>query len=356
MPADLAIIIVNWRDYAKKYLADLLLSLKVQNYQGGFKVFIVDNETDLESRDLIQSTIKTVWPDLNYELLINEKNDGFAKGNNDAIKLALAQNFDYVALFNIDTVLAKDCLRQLLSVARSDKAIGAVQARLMLWPEKNTINSLGNITHFLGFGYCQGYNTKITDDKLKITNIIYPSGAAVLFKAEVLKKIDLFDEEFWMYNEDQDLGWRLSLAGWHSVLAPEAVVYHKYNFSKNQKKYYWLDRNRLLVIFKNYRLATLILIVPALLVMELGLLFFSLTNHWFWQKLKVYAYFLRPSTWHYLVQARRQAQGLRTVSDRQITRLFSGQILYQEINSPGLALANVFFNIYWAIAKWLILW
>ena len=227
----------------------------------------------------------------------------------------------------------------------------------MLCPNTEKINSLGNITHFLGFGYCRGYNQNLSQEKFNdLSDICYPSGAAVLLRPEALRQVGLFDEEFWMYNEDQDLGWRLSLAGWRSVLAADAVVYHKYKFSKAVSRYYWLDRNRLLSIFKNYRLATLILIFPAWLVMEIGLLFFSLSQGWFKEKLKVYAYFLRPTTWRYLVQARRRSQILRQVSDRQIIKLFSGKILYQEIDSVYLRIANIFFNIYWTIAKIIILW
>ena len=257
----------------------------------------------------------------------------------------------------MDTVVEKDCLKKIVEAIETDKAIGAVQARLMLCPNTEKINSLGNITHFLGFGYCRGYNQNLSQEKFNdLSDICYPSGAAVLLRPEALRQVGLFDEEFWMYNEDQDLGWRLSLAGWRSVLAADAVVYHKYKFSKAVSRYYWLDRNRLLSIFKNYRLATLILIFPAWLVMEIGLLFFSLSQGWFKEKLKVYAYFLRPTTWRYLVQARRRSQILRQVSDRQIIKLFSGKILYQEIDSVYLRIANIFFNIYWTIAKIIILW
>ena len=84
----------------------------------------------------------------------------------------------------------------------------------------------------------------------------------------MLKEVGLFDEEMWMYNEDQDLGWRVWLAGYKCVLAWDAVIYHKYEFSRSISKYYWMDRNRNLSIFKNYHFLTLILIFPAWLAME----------------------------------------------------------------------------------------
>ncbi|MDD5290913.1 MAG: glycosyltransferase family 2 protein [Patescibacteria group bacterium] len=351
MSKKVAIIISpNWQDYAKKYLADCLESLRRQGYQGGIKVFIPDNESSEESFWLL----KKMAPEA--EIIRIKENSGFARGNNEAIKLALKQGFDYIILFNMDTIIKENCVNELVKVAESDKKIGAVQAWLMLWPDKEKINSLGNVTHFLGFGYCLGYGQRMSDVRFRISDICYPSGAAVLFKAEVLKKVGLFDEEFWMYNEDQDLGWRIWLAGWRCVLAPEAVVYHKYEFAKSIKQYYFMDRNRMLSIVKNYHWLTLVLITPACLVMEFGLLLFSTKTGWFKEKIKVWLYFLNPQTWKYLIKARREAQSLRQVKDRDIVKMFSGKVWYQEIGDGRLKVANIVFDIYWQMVRFLIRW
>jgi GT2 family glycosyltransferase len=349
-----AIILVNYRDYADRYLEDCLAGLRKQDYTGEMKIFITDNASTAESYDYL----KRAAPEA--EIIRNTGNDGFAKGNNDAIKRALAQGFDYVVLFNMDTVVADDCVRKLAEAAErlaGGKEIGAVQARLMLFNDQSKINSLGNVTHFLGFGYAEGYKEKITNDQCQITKeICYPSGAAVLFTKEALEKVGLFDEEFWMYNEDQDLGWRLWLTGYRCVLAPEAVVYHKYEFSRSIKKYYWLDRNRLLAILKNYHWLTLLLVAPALAAMEIGLVLFAVSGGWFREKVRVYQYFFSLKNWRYLAAARQQAQSLRRVRDRDIVRLFSGRIWYQEIGEWRLRVANAVFNAYWQVVKVLIRW
>ena len=353
------IISPNYKDYAKKYLAECVNSIRKQDYNGEIKIFITDNESAEESFNFVKNLA------LEAEIIRNKNNDGFAKGNNDAMKIALTKGFDYVALFNMDTVLESDCIRKMVEVAENEKEIGAVQARLMLYKEnltpaspykgEGTINSLGNVTHFLGFGYASQYGeeyVKSNDDK----NICYPSGAAVLFKCEALEKVGLFDEEFWMYNEDQDLGWRLWLAGYKCVLAPEAVVFHKYEFSRSIKKYYWMDRNRIIAILKNYRLATLILIFPAFLIMEIGLIFFAARGGWFKEKIDVYKYFLSLKNWRYILEARERTQKLRRAKDKDIIKLFSGRIWYQEIGGGRLKIANVIFNIYWKVIKVFIRW
>lgn len=346
------IISPNWRDYAEKYLADCLDSLRKQDWVGESKIFLIDNETNNKSF----AFLKDMAPDC--EIIRNIDNAGFAKGNNVAIKKALAQGFEYIILINMDTIVEQGCIRGLIEVADSDDKIGAVQARLMLWPDKEKINSLGNKTHFLGFGYCEGYDDKfpISNFQFSIKDIAYPSGAAVLFKANVLREIGLFDEEFWMYNEDQDLGWRVWLAGFKCVLAPSAVVYHKYEFSRSIKKYYWMDRNRILVMLKNYHWLTLILIAPAFLVMEFGLFIFSFKTGWLKQKISVYKYFFNFQKWGYILNARRASQSLRKRKDRDIIKMFSGRIWYQEVGDWKLRLINPVFELYWKIAKRIIVW
>jgi GT2 family glycosyltransferase len=250
--------------------------------------------------------------------------------------------------------VAAETYRIPLSQSEKVGKVGAVQARLMLYNDKNKINSLGNVTHFLGFGYAGGYGEEYREEKAK--EICYPSGAAVLFKREALEKVGLFDEKMWMYNEDQDLGWRLWLAGFSCVLAANAVVYHKYEFSRSIKKYYFMDRNRIIAMLKNYHWLTLVLIFPAFLVMEIGLIFFAFKGGWLKEKMDVYKYFLKFKHWRYIGQARKQAQGLRQAKDKDIIKLFSGRIWYQEIGDAKLKIANVIFEAYWRIIKVLIVW
>ncbi len=380
------IISPNYKDYAKKYLAECVAGLRKQDYAGEMKIFIADNETSEESLALLNNIIET-HGNASAQIIRNKNNDGFAKGNNDCMKLALKQGFDYVILFNMDTVVETDCVRKMVEAAEiqppspplsgGKKEIGAVQARLMLYNKENLtpasplqyggqaykgegiINSLGNVTHFLGFGYAKGYLTPYSPFLIRrgeSNGICYPSGAAVLFTKEALEKVGLFDEQMWLYNEDQDLGWRLWLYGYKCVLAPDAVVYHKYEFSRSIKKYYFMDRNRILAMLKNYHWGTLLLILPAFIAMEIGLLLFSFSNGWFKEKIKVYKYFLRPESWRHIMPERKKIQSARTVPDKEIIKLFSGKIWYQEIGEWKLKIANAVFDAYWQIDNVLIRW
>lgn len=345
------IISPNWRDYAQKYLADCLDSIK-QNESGvECQIFLVDNETSIESFAFMQS----VAPDA--EIFRNTGNDGFAKGCNDPMRSAIKQEFDYIVLLNIDTEIGPNAISEMIKVADSDEKIGAVQARIMLHPEADKVNSLGNSTHFLGFGFAAGYRQQAESYKLKVkSDIFYPSGAAVLFKREALEKVGLFDEEFWMYNEDQELGWRFWLAGYKNVLAPDAVVYHKYEFSRSVKKYFWMDRNRILSILKCYHWGTLLLILPAFLAYELGLILFAIKGGWIRQKMQVYKYFLKPGSWQKIVSSRALVQKTRIVKDRDMKKMIVGEIAFQEFGGFAMKLANAIFGLYWKVVKIFIIW
>lgn len=343
------VISPNWRDYGKKYLQACLESLRSQSFKD-FHIFLIDNETSEESFSFLKEQAGEAT------IIRLSENAGFAGGNNAALKKALEQNFEFVFLLNMDARVETDCLEILINAAHMYPQAAAFQPRIMLWPEKELVNSLGNESHFLGFGFCRGYRSAFNPDDNKVKEIAYASGAGVLIRTADLKRFGLFDEKLWMYNEDQDLCSRFGLAGRSTLIVPTAVVYHEYEFSRSISKYYWMDRNRLIVIWKHYRLLTLVLVAPALIAMELGLAIFSIQSGWLSEKLKVWFFFLNIFNWPYLIKARRETQQLRTVSDRRFTKYFSGRIWYQEIDDIKLRLINPVFNVYWRVIRLIMFW
>lgn len=338
------IILVNYKDYANKFLAECLASIRALNSELRPDLFIVDNASTSET----ENYLKIQAPEA--RIIVNRNNDGFAKGNNDALRVMINEDYDYALLLNMDASLDPLALKELLALAENSKEAGAIQARLMLAEDRDKINSLGNETHFLGFGYCRAYREKFLDKKIISAPIAYPSGACVLLRIKALLDVGLFDETLWMYNEDQDLGWRLWLRNWQCLIAFSAVAYHKYEFSRSISKYYWLERNRLIVAWKNYSTLSLILFAPALLIMELGLALFAIRSKWWKEKIKVYLYFLNFRNWPYLIKARRLIQKTRQRPDYLILPMFSGHISYQEIDNALLKyIANPLLMIYFKV-------
>ncbi|MEA1963488.1 MAG: glycosyltransferase [Patescibacteria group bacterium] len=344
------IISPNYKNYAKKFLHDCMESVRQQDYQGEIKVFITDNETSSESVKLLQGLAPEA------ELVLNTKNDGFAKGCNDSMRQAILQGFDYIFLVSIHSVLDKSCVSELVRAMESNKKIAVAQARMMLFGDDDLIASLGNDTHFLGFGFCRGYKEKCNNQITEIKDIFYPTGGSMFFRREALEEVGLFDEEYWMYNEDQELPWRMRLNGLRSVIAPKAIAYTKYDFERSIKKVYWMDRNRIISILICYKIPTLILILPPFILMEIGHIFFSWKNGWFKDKLLVWKYFLSPRTRNYLISARKRNQSLRKIKDKDIVKMMTGKISHQEFDDWKLKLINPVFDFYWRLIRRIIFW
>ena len=139
------IIIVTYN--AEKYIKDCLGSVfSFLPKELDVTVIIIDNN----SSDGTIEFIKENYPQI--KLMENKENLGFAGGNNLGMKCAIDRGADYIYLLNQDTIVEEGWLDKALSLAESDSQVGAVQSLLMLWPEKERINSWGNEIHFLGFG------------------------------------------------------------------------------------------------------------------------------------------------------------------------------------------------------------
>jgi GT2 family glycosyltransferase len=344
------VLIVILSFNAADFLRDCLSSLtKITYPKDKFEILVIDNA----STDNSVEYLKKNWVEI--KLIINKRNLGFAAGNNIGMQYAIDNKFDYVYLLNQDRVVKPDFLEKAIEIEEKEEKIGGIQSKLLLYQEKGKINSIGNEIHYLGFAFAGGY--QLPDSEMETKEITYPSGASVLLKTKVLKEVGLFNEEFFAYHEDVDLGWRLWLAGYQVMLAPKSVVYHKYEFSRSIKKYYFMERNRYLTMVQNYKLATLLLVTPACLLMELGLLLFSFINGFWLEKLKAYGYFLKPKSWVRLLKTRQEIQNQRKIKDKDIIKRFVGKIEFQDIQNPLLKyIGNPLFNLYWQVVKNLIWW
>ncbi|MDO8559538.1 MAG: glycosyltransferase family 2 protein [bacterium] len=343
----IAVIIATYD--GRQYLPDCLSSLHAVDYPADrWEIVAVDNA----SGDGTVEYIRQAFP--RVTVLVQDTNTGFAGANNRGLQYALDRGFDYAYLLNQDTVVTPRFLREVQSVAETDVVIAAVQSKLLLYGTAK-INSWGNAIHFMGFGYAGGNG--MPDAPLTVRDIAYPSGAAVLLRCAVLRQVGLLDGPLFMYHEDLELGWRLWLAGYRCVVAPQSVVYHKYEFSRSVTKWYWMERNRIRVLMTHYRWRTLALLVPAVLVVDGGMICLSIRHGFLRQLLAAHAYFFRPSTWLPLWRRRREVQRLRRVPDREVVKRFVSRIEFQDSPSTGTTrVANIVFGGYWRAVLPLIRW
>jgi len=317
---------------SEKDIKECIDSLKKQTYKN-FEIIFVDNN----SKDNSVQLIKENYPGV--KLILNPKNYGFSRGNNIGIKNSKG---DYVIILNPDTILDKSWLKNLVNVAnKTDYDI--LQSKILFFDNKK-INSMGNLIHYLGYSFCDGYGK--TDSKINndVKNIVSASGCCMLVKRPVFDKVGFFDENMFMYYEDSDFSWRARLMGFKIGLVPNSIVYHKYTFSKNKNKFYYLERNRLIFLFKNYSLKSLLLISPALILNEIGTFFYFLKE--MIPHKKINSYFSILMNFNKIMKDRKYIQKNRTVNDEEIFKHFNKNFEFSEINGSIQKIFNLIFQKY----------
>ncbi|MBD3281156.1 glycosyltransferase [Candidatus Uhrbacteria bacterium] len=271
-------------------------------------------------------------------------NLGFAGGNNLVMKSALQKGTDFVYLLNPDTEILPEALTEAVKVAATQKNPGSVQSLLIRGDNTAQINSQGNELHFLGFGYAGGDRDPASSAPGEPCVIGYPSGAGMLIPVPVLAEVGFFDETLFAYHEDLDFGWRIMISGRSNYLAPKSKVIHHYEFSRSISKWHLMERNRGLVVLKNYKLISIIFLLPALAATDMAVWAFAAKGGWLMQKLKASAFFLKPSTWSYLIKSRDRIRRTRRARDLAILNRMTYKIEHQE---TGKGWAEKVANSFW---------
>src|SRR3989339_1033985 len=360
MKPKVALIYLSY--FSEPYLDEVILSLSKLNYpKDQLMLIIVENASTDRSDAIIR---EQVLPKSGKELpeiiyLPQEKNTGFASGNNLGIQRALLEGAEYVYFLNNDAKLQSDALRHAIALAESDVKIGSVQSLMLLWQNPQKVNSTGGMVHFLGFGFVRDNGEFVKNITAKEgEEIAYASGAAVLYRARTLQEVGLLDPYLFLYHEDLELGWRIRLAGYRNVLSVSSIVYHQYEFRRSIQKFFWMERNRILVHASHLRLSTLVLLFPLWLGVECALLVFAIKGGWWKEKKKVYGSFLQRSIWRYVVEKRYASHVLRQgVSDRKMLSLFTAKIEHQDMRNVFVEqIGNPLMTGIWRIFFFLIRW
>lgn len=281
---------------------------------------------------------------------LNE-NVGFAQGNNIGMKRAFADGADVCLLINDDTVakptMVEELIRTYLSMSELKENIGLVQPVILLHDQPQKINSIGNAIHYLGFGYCNnlGETYHHIEHDMPIASA---SGAAMLVSKKYHADIGGLDEDFFMYNEDQNYSWRGLLKGYDHVLSSRAILYHKYNFRRNPSKIYHSEKNRLMMLLENYSRTTLAFLFPLLISNEIAAIAYSLFSGYFVRKISSYWYVFAHV--RHIARKRKTIQNTRTISDRKILTLFKPTMEFDEMRHPlVISVLNPIYNLYYRI-------
>ncbi|MBW1792018.1 MAG: glycosyltransferase family 2 protein, partial [Deltaproteobacteria bacterium] len=192
-------------------------------------------------------------------LIENKANYGFAAGNNIGISHAVGR---YIVLLNNDTRADPDFLKHLVRVAEQHPRVGMCAAKVYLDSGERIIDTVGHLIYRDGLNRGRGRLELDMGQYDETEEVLFPSGSAALYKKEMLDEIGLFDEDFFAYGDDTDIGLKARLAGWQCLFVPQAIVYHKYSGSTSAYsplKAFLVERNRIWIAIKYFPLPLLVL-------------------------------------------------------------------------------------------------
>jgi hypothetical protein len=320
----ISIIILNCN--GGKFLNNCLKSVFATNYPD-FEVILVDNGSTDGSPQL---ALRQFASPKNLQVILNEKNLGFAGGNNQGATKAKG---DWLLFLNNDTEVEKNWLRNLIDEVLKDKKVAAAGCKQRSLVKRTHLDAVGGYLDRFGWSQKTGYKEKDKGQYDKVCEIFYGQGSSLLVKADIFKKIGGFDESYIIYYEEVDLCWRIHLASFKIIFVPRALIYHfGGGWQKKQPAssfFYLMRRNHLTTLIKNYSLANLAWILPLILFFYLAsviVLFFQGQNERAGSYLRAIGYNIQNLKSIFI--KRKQIQKIRKISDSQLNYLFLPGVLF----------------------------
>ena len=224
---------------------DSLARNTYQNHQ----IIVLDNASTDGSVPAIQAAYPAV------QIIALPENLGYAGNNNVGIQAALARGAEWVFVLNEDTLLAPDCLEQLLAVAQTDPRIGIVGPMVYHHNEPNVIQSAGGKLGHDWRAWHLAQNEPDSGQYPQPHDVDWISGCAILVRRAVIEQVGMLDQRFFYYWEETEWCVRTKKAGWRIVHVPQAKLWHKgvqRDYRPSPSVTYYSTRNRLMMLQKHH--------------------------------------------------------------------------------------------------------
>ncbi|MEU3647825.1 glycosyltransferase [Lentzea sp. NPDC034063] len=223
------------------------------------QVIVVDNEAHDTAR------LKAELPGV--EIITSPTNLGFAGGCNLGVDHATG---GVLAFLNNDARADRNWIKAAIRVFHSEPAVGAVASKVLDWDGEKIDFVDGGLTWF-GMGYKRHADQDDDGSHDGPKDVLFGTGSAMFVRTDLYKKLGGFDERFFMFYEDVDLGWRLNLRGWRVRYEPASLTFHRHHASMSSihesRELYLLERNALMSLYKNFSDETLAKVLPAALAL-----------------------------------------------------------------------------------------
>jgi GT2 family glycosyltransferase len=243
---NVAVIVVNWN--RRDLLRSCLQSLSAQNAEP-FEVVLIDNGSKDGSVEMAAAEFGSC-PKFRLQIICNPDNRGFCAANNQGFQAA--RKSELIALLNNDAVAGPDWLARLAAAFdRSD--VGMAASKILVYEDPRRIDKVGHLIYPDGQNRGRGSGQLDCGQFERMEEVLWPDGCAAMYRRAMLDEIGGFDEDFFAYADDAELGLRGRIAGWKCVYQPGAVVRHHRGASLgvlSTRRLELIERNRILLAAK----------------------------------------------------------------------------------------------------------
>ena len=309
-----SIIILNYN--GKSFLKNCIESI-INNTQREYEIIIVDNNSPDNSGELFEKEFT------NCNFILNQENVGVPEGLNIGIQNA---NGEFLVFLNNDLTVDVGWLDAFFS-AYEKFGDALYQPKSLKMKDSKQIDGVGNMINLFGFGFSRGKG-EIDTGKYdnKIEEISYASGTCMFLSKKIIDEIGVFDKILFAYHEEVDLGWRARLFGYKSYYVSNALIHHfgSAHWGWSKRKFYLLERNRWIVLLKNYSGKTIVKLLPGLFIIEIVLLGFFIKKGLFKEKLHGYLSILYSL--NHIIKNRNIIQSKRKIKDSELITEFYSNI------------------------------
>lgn len=301
----------------KKWLKQLFESILASNYPGDkLEIIFVDNGSTDGSVEFVKGMFTN---DARLKIIQNTANLGWSPANNQGMRIAKGE---IIVCVSNDMIVETNWIKEIAKVMKADKHIGMVQCNsLSMWDRRTPDSGMNYLDRF-------GYSYSYVSSKINY-EVFFAEGMAFAIKREVINKIGVFDDYFFMEYDDMDLSWRARLGGYKLFFVPTAIVYHARGgtvgatYFQRINNVTWYTRNHLVTLIKNYELETLFKLSPIILTVEIIKIVYLATV----KKNSKLSYaalkgILQVMTdLRVILQKRSETQSFRAVSDKEILQV-----------------------------------
>ncbi len=258
----ISIVVVCWN--SANYLPRCLDSLVAQT-DHDFEVIVIDNG----SSDNGTAGLEEKYPGLDLLVRRLESNRGFAAANNLGAGLARGE---WLALLNADAFPESVWLEKLLQAAKQHSEFSAFSSRQLRADDPRFLDGAGDAYHVSGMAWRRFIGYPAERFGLEPVEVFSPCAAAALYKREAFLEVGGFDQDFFSYYEDVDLGFRLRLYGYRTLYVPDAIIHHVGSATFGQRSdfaFYHVHRNLIWTFIQNMPSRMLWKYLPAFLLANL---------------------------------------------------------------------------------------